>query len=285
MKELARWFLCALGVIGLCAVGQATSTRTPVSHGRSGPVRALVGAPDVRFSTKQPLPVVGATSPTTSNSLVEGENKGVIWGQWWATSSNGNGTEYDAHNPVSGAVQGGIYFDAGDTSIWSPGPTFAEIDLTNNGGVGFFTGAGYSLQLDSTNLYATVPVQSTVGFRFPDGVLQTAAVTTAATWTTPTMLNSWVNYDGTNYETTQFYKDATGEVHLKGMMKDGTSAGADMFVLPVGDRPSKIKIIATIAAGPILTGLYIFPDGRVAAGVGGSTTWTSISGVSFHAEQ
>lgn len=52
-------------------------------------------------------------------------------------------------------------------------------------------------------------------------------------WQTPTLLNSWVNYGGTN--ATAAYRKHGGSVYLQGVVKSGTAA--TIMQLPVGYRP------------------------------------------------
>lgn len=62
-------------------------------------------------------------------------------------------------------------------------------------------------------------------------------------WQTPTLINGWVNF-GSPFETSGFYKDKEGVVHLKGVIKNGVTFPA--FQLPEGYRPSKQKIFTAI---------------------------------------
>lgn len=58
-------------------------------------------------------------------------------------------------------------------------------------------------------------------------------------WITPTLLNSWVNYDGAR-RPLSFYKDSMGRVHVEGYIKGGIGAfGTVIFQLPEGYRPGK----------------------------------------------
>ena len=54
----------------------------------------------------------------------------------------------------------------------------------------------------------------------------------------PTLSNGWVN-NGGGYEPARFYKDASGNIHISGIIKNGTYAnGTTIFTLPVGYRPA-----------------------------------------------
>lgn len=54
-------------------------------------------------------------------------------------------------------------------------------------------------------------------------------------WTAPAMSNSWVNF-GAPYATVGYILDAAGFVHLRGLIKSGTT-NTTVFTLPAGYRP------------------------------------------------
>lgn len=61
--------------------------------------------------------------------------------------------------------------------------------------------------------------------------------TGSATWQTPTLAASWVNFAG-GHATAGYTKSADDIVSLKGLIKDGTiTGGTVMFTLPAGYRP------------------------------------------------
>ena len=69
-------------------------------------------------------------------------------------------------------------------------------------------------------------------------------------------------------------------VHLRGLLKDGSGVSVDMFSLPQGFRPAKIEVFPGAASGGFC-GITIAVDGAVRAYTGGSTTWTSLDGITF----
>ncbi len=83
----------------------------------------------------------------------------------------------------------------------------------------------------------------------------------------PTFANSWVNF-GAGAVTAAFRKLPTGEVYIKGLIKDGTvGAGVAMFTLPVGYRPPAYTTFAVRSNNAFgITAIRI--DGVVAAEVG-----------------
>lgn len=55
----------------------------------------------------------------------------------------------------------------------------------------------------------------------------------------PAFANNWVNFNSATHATAAFHKDALGNVHIKGLVKDGTITAA-AFTLPEGYLPPLI---------------------------------------------
>jgi hypothetical protein len=99
-------------------------------------------------------------------------------------------------------------------------------------------------------------------------------------WIEPTLLNGWVNYDIAEHRKVGFYKDEFDVVHLKGMIKDGTTtSNTNLFVLPLGYRLDTITYFPTFSNN-ILGGIKITALGEVQFRVG-SNIWFSLDGISF----
>jgi hypothetical protein len=105
-------------------------------------------------------------------------------------------------------------------------------------------------------------------------------------WQTPTLLNSWVNYDAVNYPTAG-YRRVGGVVYLKGIVKlgvVGTGTGAYIFTLAAGYRPAQFLQLVGFSnngtTGVVSQIEIIGSDGGVRAGVGGNA-WFSLDGISF----
>ena len=103
----------------------------------------------------------------------------------------------------------------------------------------------------------------------------------------PAFENSWVNYGGGTYDTAAFRIDAEGWVHLKGLVKSGTSA-TTMFTLPEGYRPPTATGISpdrhgvTMNEGTKPSFVKITQAGEVSVTtVAGTTNWASLSGIQF----
>lgn len=102
------------------------------------------------------------------------------------------------------------------------------------------------------------------------------------TWNVPTLLNGWVNY-GSGQALVAYYKDETGCVHIKGLVKEGTAvSNTTLFVLPAGYRPSEIVLYSTASNGGYGQA-YVRLNGDVVFDVG-SNVFFSLNGLSFRAE-
>lgn len=114
----------------------------------------------------------------------------------------------------------------------------------------------------------------------------TSSATTAvpaSPWIAPTLLNSWIAFGG-GYSTPGYFKDATGRVHLRGQLQQGSAANAIMFTLPAGYRPAKIAFYPGDANGAYGR-VTVDASGNVSYASGGSTIISSLDGISFMAEQ
>lgn len=104
-----------------------------------------------------------------------------------------------------------------------------------------------------------------------------SALEAAPTWTAPTLLNSWVNY-GTGGNAAGYWKDASGWVHLRGLVKSGTpGASSVIFTLPSGSRPTTDDHFFATASNAAYGTCWIQLDGDVIA-ASGSGTWFSRRG-------
>lgn len=112
---------------------------------------------------------------------------------------------------------------------------------------------------------------------------------TLPSWTALTLSNFWVDFGGV-YATAGYYKDDMSVVRLKGVIKNGTiAAGTILFTLPVGYRPSLDIILTSLSssagtATPIA--IEVSAAGVVKIGsFNAGSTWLSLDGLSFRAEQ
>jgi len=102
----------------------------------------------------------------------------------------------------------------------------------------------------------------------------------------PTLLNGWQDYlDG--YHPVRYYKDLSGIVHLTGLIKGGAVI-SHIFKLIDGYRPDSTVIFPTHASTNSTVRIDIFKDGHVYFNYQGeweSSSWVSLDGISFLAEQ
>jgi hypothetical protein len=102
-----------------------------------------------------------------------------------------------------------------------------------------------------------------------------------STWTAPTLTNSWVNYGGAQ-EPAGYRKDASGFVHLRGFIKNG-SVSAAAFTLPAGYRPAYDVYAPVVSSGAF--GYCIVTQAGLVMAYNGSSSWFSFAGITFLAEQ
>lgn len=103
-------------------------------------------------------------------------------------------------------------------------------------------------------------------------------------WTAPSLGASWVNF-GSTYSTAGYRLDANGAVHLRGLIKDGTTTPATvLFTLPAGYRPEHDLVLVSVASGSAVAELRVRTNGDVEFHAG-SATWTSLDGLTFRAYQ
>lgn len=117
---------------------------------------------------------------------------------------------------------------------------------------------------------------------------QIAAEATTPVVTAPTLLNSWVNF-GSSFANAGYYKDTLGRVHLRGVLKDGTTTpGTAFFTLPAGYRPSAELLFTTFTFDGVTQSacrIDVHANGNVATGAGVQSGYLSLDSVSFLAEQ
>lgn len=100
----------------------------------------------------------------------------------------------------------------------------------------------------------------------------------------PAFQNGWANYDVSTFSPTAFFKDPSGIVHLRGLVKAGTVGdNVAIFTLPAGYRPIKEMHFATASNGAFAYS-HVIPSGVVDAAVG-NNTWFSLDNIHFRAEQ
>lgn len=136
------------------------------------------------------------------------------------------------------------------------------------------TGAGIAAPTSATvTVSGTAPASPANGDLWVD--------TGTPTWIAPTLLNSWANY-GLEWATAGYYRDASGLVYLRGLVKSGTNNAA-IFMLPSGYRPTAGRIFSVHAGGGQAR-LDVLYDGTVKTNgyySSGTNAYVSLSGVFF----
>jgi hypothetical protein len=141
---------------------------------------------------------------------------------------------------------------------------YGRVDVTATGSVLWMYGV--SSEQDYTSL---------TGISFRPGP-------TSEGWT-EAALATWENYGG-SYGPAVFRKDATHEVHLRGLVKKTAAASGDtIFTLPEAHRPAH-RLIFLVASSSNTPGrVDVATDGRV-LWYPGNSGYVTLSGLSFHVE-
>lgn len=100
-------------------------------------------------------------------------------------------------------------------------------------------------------------------------------------WSTPTLINSWSNF-GSPYSPAVYYKDGIDRVHLRGLVKGGATS-SNMFVLPVGYRPTHRLVFLTFCGAMMMVARIDVDSSGIVQFVSGSNDYVSLSGISFRA--
>lgn len=121
------------------------------------------------------------------------------------------------------------------------------------------------------------------------GGLQWFADIPESYWTSLDLLNSWVEYNDmlitrTVYAKCAYYRDGYGDVHVRGLAKNGTTTpGTVIAILPETCRPAKrLTFVADTSSG--FGRLDVSPDGELIIMSGGNSHY-SLDAVSFRADQ
>jgi hypothetical protein len=88
----------------------------------------------------------------------------------------------------------------------------------------------------------------------------------------------WVDYDGVNWPIASAWIDATGRVHLNGLVKSGTINNT-AHLLPVGMRPPR-RLFFPAASNDAYGRLELSPASAILPAVG-SNVWFSYGGAHF----
>lgn len=106
--------------------------------------------------------------------------------------------------------------------------------------------------------------------------------TQPASWQTPALEHSWVNY-GEGWLAARYVKDALGFVHLAGLIKSG-EVNKSAFILPAGYRPTEKLLFGTVSKEAVGE-VEVDSVGGVTPISPSTNAWVSLNGITFLAEQ
>ncbi|KKL75063.1 hypothetical protein LCGC14_2058640 [marine sediment metagenome] len=95
----------------------------------------------------------------------------------------------------------------------------------------------------------------------------------------PAFANSWINLDAAIYPSMSFRKIISGDIHVQGVVKNGT-IGLTIFTLPVGYVPNRTIMFAAVANGAFAQSTILSTGAVVASS--GSNVWFSVGTIITH---
>jgi hypothetical protein len=108
----------------------------------------------------------------------------------------------------------------------------------------------------------------------------TAGSITTATWTAPTLLNSWANL-GSGYEATGYVKTPDGTVWVKGTVSGASKTANTIFTLPSGYRPTGgTRMFACVGNGGLAI-VEVTTAGAVTFSAGSASSYLTLDPVHF----
>lgn len=103
-------------------------------------------------------------------------------------------------------------------------------------------------------------------------------------WANITLQNGWVNYNTAAYPGAQYAKASDGVVHLRGLIRGGTTGGSIIIgTIPSGFRP-KARTLTYSTNNIEQARVDILPNGQIAVTTA-YNGWLSLDGLSFIPEQ
>lgn len=184
-----------------------------------------------------------------------------------------------AQSIVERAKELGLTWTLRPATVTSIGSSLNPIEITYDGdtvSIGAVNLTGGALALADRVMGLILP---------PSGNFIIGSIEPIDPWHTPTLINSWVDYDATVWQGARYRKLSDGMVTIQGLVKNGTGPGpgtGNIFVLPPGYRPVKNLIFASIANN-VFARIDVYPDGNVNWSTGGTNGFVTIS-VSFFAD-
>jgi hypothetical protein len=105
-------------------------------------------------------------------------------------------------------------------------------------------------------------------------------------WIAPALQNGWVNHSA-EWADAGYYKDDFGLVHIKGLIKNGTTTATTLlFTLPAGYRPVEHEMFAQMSSdgtNKTATSIKVASTGEVVLDSTAGASWLTLSGITFRA--
>ncbi|CAN5366996.1 hypothetical protein BH10PAT4_BH10PAT4_3130 [soil metagenome] len=236
--------LQSLSTVGASININTTAAGRTVSQ--SGSIRAT--RLDINASTIAPVIVATTpTSPSLSVSLSR-PNQAVFT---WPTVPGATGYTFQYQLNGTGGAWTTAFTNQNTTTFTVTGNiqdvVYGRASATNSAGT-----SGYS-----SNAYLTIPA-----------------------WSTLTLKNSWVDYNGSNWTTAGYTQTSDGMIVLKGLIRSGTAtSGTVIGTLPAGYRPAERLLFQTGSNGAAGR-LDVDTNGDISIQIG-SNAWFSLDGINF----
>lgn len=178
----------------------------------------------------------------------------------------------DTINPFLGATSNTLSGNLTSANFKRQIETF-HIDTQSNVSATFSSGA-----IQVKNKLGVKPVEVRIGQIYPR---TSGATLVGDQWHAPSAFtNSWANFGGSE-QTAQYMKDASGFVHLRGMIKSGTIT-ASAFTLPSGYVPAANENFVVVSNGAM--GYVSINNVGAVTPNAGSNVWVSLAGITFQAD-
>jgi hypothetical protein len=225
------------------------------------------------------------------NSLFFRSANAGVWTAWKKVATTDVAQMYKLTND-DGSMKIAITFFTDLNIIQTPGQWYISTAQTTNKPSGTTYGLLEVFLNGSTEILQRFTEMGSTSngrqfFRQYTGTTWTSWVqlaTDAINWKTPTLLNGWVNYGGSDEDAS--YEKTGNRVSLRGTIKSGTTAaGTVLFALPSGYRPAKNFYAMTICSGNNLVRIKVDLNGQVTLNSApANNTWVQLDNISFVAD-
>lgn len=202
--------------------------------------------------------VVTAMEGTTADTLSSVSVANLEVGTLRQTDFDGGAVVKNQHNPSSNVVLG--FTQNADFPVSVPR---LRVGGSGNGSVQGFAVLGQADRiLFHTNNNGIITSMNSTGLY------------------TPSLLNGWQQYSG--FETFGLYKDAFGNVHIQGLIRNGTTtSGTTIALLPTSWRPASTQIFTLYTGTSTTVRIDVGADGYIRLNSSGSGSFISFAGIYY----